>query len=71
MKFLADENFPRSAVQILCDAGFEIISVADGSAGSTDEKTLARCAAEKLTLLTLDKDFGTLCFISTSRLNVE
>jgi predicted nuclease of predicted toxin-antitoxin system len=62
MKFLADENFPRQAVRTLRENGFSVTSVAEDSAGSTDEDILARCATQELTLLTLDKDFGELVF---------
>lgn len=34
----------------------------EDSPGSADEDVLARCANDKLTLLTLDKDFGELVF---------
>ena len=62
MKFLADENIPRSAVRALRQEGFAVAWVSEDSAGSTDTDVLARCASEKLTLLTLDKDFGELVF---------
>lgn len=62
MNLLADENFPRSAIEALRKLGFDVASVADDSPGSTDEVVLARCAREKLTLLTLDKDFGERVF---------
>jgi len=62
MKFLADENFPRPAVRTLREHGFSVTWVAEDSPGSADEDILARCATQKLTLLTLDKDFGELVF---------
>ena len=62
MKFLADENFPRPAIRALWEQGFDIIWVSEDSAGSIDEDVLARCTSDKLTLLTLDKDFGELVF---------
>ena len=62
MRLLADENVPRPAVWALRDQGFDVISVSEDHAGSTDSEILARCASEKLTLLTLDKDFGELVF---------
>jgi len=62
MKFLADENFPRPAVHTLREHGFSVTWVAEDSPGSVDEDILARCAAQNLTLLTLDKDFGELVF---------
>jgi predicted nuclease of predicted toxin-antitoxin system len=62
MKFLADENFPRPAVRALREHGFEVAWTTEDSPGSADEDVLARCVTEKLTLLTLDKDFGELVF---------
>jgi predicted nuclease of predicted toxin-antitoxin system len=62
MNFLADENFPRPAVRILREHGFKVLWVTEDSPGSADEDVLARCANHKLTLLTLDKDFGELVF---------
>lgn len=59
MKFLADENFPRPAVHALREHGFD---VEWESPGLSDEDILACCANNKLTLLTLDKDFGELVF---------
>ena len=54
MKFLADENFPRPTVHALRENG--------DSPGSPDQDVLARCAHNRFTLLTLDKDFGELVF---------
>jgi predicted nuclease of predicted toxin-antitoxin system len=62
MRFLADENFPRPALRVLREQGFEIASVAEDSPGSLDEDVLTRCVDDKATLLTLDKDFGELVF---------
>lgn len=62
MRFLADENFPRSAVVALRKAGLEVVWVSEESPGSADEDILTRCASAGLTLLTFDKDFGELVF---------
>ena len=62
MKLLADESFPRSAVRVLREQGFDVAAVAEDNAGSNDEDVLAKCTAENRTLLTLDKDFGELVF---------
>ena len=62
MKFLADENFPRRAIQVLRDAGFEVAWVGDTHAGASDREVLQLCASENRTLLTFDKDFGELAF---------
>src|ERR1035441_10906854 len=62
MKFLADENFPRLAIQVLRDAGFEVLWSGDAHAGAGDPEVLRLCASENRTLLTFDKDFGELAF---------
>ena len=62
MKLLADESLPRSAIRVLREQGFDITSVAEHNAGSTDYDVLVQCTREKRTLLTLDKDFGALVF---------
>jgi predicted nuclease of predicted toxin-antitoxin system len=64
MKFLADENFPRLAIQVLRDAGFEVAWSGDEHAGASDRDVLRLCATEHRTLLTFDKDFGELAFKS-------
>jgi predicted nuclease of predicted toxin-antitoxin system len=62
MTFLADENFPRPAIEALRDAGFDVAWISEGQSGATDERVLARASAEGRTLLTFDKDFGELAF---------
>ena len=62
MTFLADENFPGPAVRALRKRGFRVDWLIEDSPGSSDGDILARCANQKLTLLTLDKDFGELLF---------
>ena len=42
--------------------GFDVAWATEDSSGSPDEDVLAGCAKHKLTLLTLDKDFGELVF---------
>src|ERR1017187_7844749 len=62
MTFLADENFPRLAIQVLRDAGFDVVWRADTHPGAGDPEVLRLCANENRTLLTFDKDFGELAF---------
>lgn len=62
MKFLADENFPRPAVRALREQGFKVAWVSEDNPGSIDEDVLTKCTSDRLTLLTLDKDFGELVF---------
>jgi len=62
MRFLADENFPRPALEALRKAGFDVAWISEDQSGATDEQVLARSMTEGRTLLTFDKDFGELAF---------
>jgi predicted nuclease of predicted toxin-antitoxin system len=62
MTFLADENFPRPAVEALRGAGFDILWIAEVKPGATDEEVLAISISTGRTLLTFDKDFGELAY---------
>ncbi len=62
MRFLADENFPLRAVDLLRQEGFDVSSIREIQPGASDEWVLALCAAEERALVTLDKDFGELAF---------
>jgi len=62
MKFLADENFPLRAVDVLRQEGFDVSSIREIQPGASDEWVLSLCAAEGRALMTLDKDFGDLAF---------
>jgi predicted nuclease of predicted toxin-antitoxin system len=62
MKFVADENFPRAALRLLRQSGFDIASIAESHPGLPDTEVLAVASAEGRTLLTFDKDFGDLAF---------
>lgn len=60
MRFLANENFPRVAVELLRAAGHDVAWVRIEAPGATDEQVLARSRGEGRVLITLDKDFGEL-----------
>jgi predicted nuclease of predicted toxin-antitoxin system len=62
MRFLADENFPRPALEALRKAGWDVVSIAEECPGVPDEDVAALCAAQERILLTFDKDFGELVF---------
>lgn len=62
MRLLANENFPRSAVEALREAGHDIHWVRLEMPGATDVDVLACAQKEKRILLTFDKDFGELAF---------
>jgi predicted nuclease of predicted toxin-antitoxin system len=62
MRFLADENFPRPALEAVRKAGWDVVSIAEQCPGVPDEDVAALCAAQERILLTFDKDFGELVF---------
>ncbi len=62
MTFLADENFPRPAVQALRDAGLDVLWIAEANPGAPDNDVLAQCISTRRTLITFDKDFGELAY---------
>lgn len=62
MRVLADENVPRSVVQLLRDGGNDVVWVAEEAPGLTDADVLAMANSTERVLLTFDKDFGELAF---------
>lgn len=64
MRFLADENFPRAAVEALAATGHDVVSIAAVHPGASDAEVLIRAVREQRILLTFDKDFGELALRS-------
>lgn len=64
MRLLANENFPRLAVDKLRASGHDVAWLREDSPGADDEQALQRAQAEDRILLTFDKDFGALAFRS-------
>lgn len=62
MRFLADENFPGSAVAILRNKGRDVAWVHKACPGMKDMDVLAWAEREARILLTFDKDFGELAW---------
>jgi predicted nuclease of predicted toxin-antitoxin system len=60
MRFLANENFPGSAVAALDAAGHDVVWVGTSAPGSSDPEVLASAIRDQRILLTFDKDFGEL-----------
>jgi predicted nuclease of predicted toxin-antitoxin system len=64
MRFIADENFPGVAVRALQENGYDIIWIRTTSPGISDPEVLKFAQAEDRILLTFDKDFGELAFVT-------
>ena len=62
MIFLADENFPRTSVELLRKAGFDLVRIQEISPHADDVAVLAASVELQRVLLTFDRDFGTLIF---------
>jgi predicted nuclease of predicted toxin-antitoxin system len=62
MRFLANENFPFDAVDILRQAGHDVTWIRTDAPGISDPEVLDRTQTEERILLTFDKDFGELAF---------
>lgn len=60
MKFLADENFPLPSVEVLRQAGFDIVHVGLSSPGLPDIEVTKMATQLGRTLLTFDSDLGTI-----------
>ncbi len=58
MKFVLDENFPRSAVEVLSNMGHEAVNIRnEGLRGKSDEELFLFCQDLKGIFLTTDRDF--------------
>lgn len=65
MQFLADESCDFAVVRALREAGYDVKTVRELSAGADDEVVMDLAAKEKHLLLTEDKDFGRLVFAAS------
>lgn len=61
-RLLADENIQAPLVAALRKAGHDVVYVAEGASGITDETVVAMAVEGHRYLLTEDKDFGALVF---------
>jgi predicted nuclease of predicted toxin-antitoxin system len=64
MRFLVDESCDFAAVRALRSAGHDVIAVCEITQGSVDQDLVIRAQREERVLLTEDKDFGWLVFVS-------
>jgi predicted nuclease of predicted toxin-antitoxin system len=59
VRIKADENIGRRGIELIRDAGHDVMTVHEQQlAGATDVAVFHACAAEDRTLVTLDRDFG-------------
>jgi predicted nuclease of predicted toxin-antitoxin system len=62
LKLLANENFPREAVEALRKAGNDVSWVRTDCPGITDTDVLRKACQQNRIVVTFDKDFGELAF---------
>ena len=62
MRILANENFPREAVEALRARGHDVFWARTDSPGSPDSQVVDCAASQRRILVTFDKDFGELAF---------
>src|SRR5690242_12920851 len=60
MRLLANENFPRAAVEALRADGHDVAWIRTDAPGISDDAVLDLARGEGRVLLTFDKDFGEL-----------
>ena len=64
MKFIIDEDLPRSSTKVLKDAGFEVIDVRDiGLKGTQDNFILDYAITAKATVITADIGFASIAYL--------
>lgn len=65
LRFLVDEDLPRSTAKALSAAGYEALDVRDvGLRGAKDRDILAYACQNKMTVVTADVGFASLAYLS-------
>lgn len=64
MRFLADESCDFAVVRTLRSNGFDVLAVSEVCPGAEDQRVIELAKKERRILLTEDKDFGRLAYLS-------
>lgn len=64
LRFLADENCDFAIVRALRQAGFDVVALAESASRTVDRDVIRLAHEEERILITEDKDFGWLVFVS-------
>jgi predicted nuclease of predicted toxin-antitoxin system len=64
LSFLADESCDFAVVRALRATGYDVLAVSEVTARSDDRQLIEQAGRERRILLTEDKDFGWLVFVS-------
>ena len=62
MRLIADESCDFGIVRGLRAIGYDVLSIAETCAGSSDEQVIELAQSQRRLLITEDKDFGQLVF---------
>jgi predicted nuclease of predicted toxin-antitoxin system len=62
MIFLANENFPFPSIELLRNAGYEIVSVSEKYSGPSDHDIVKIAEVNNYIIITFDKDYGEIIF---------
>lgn len=62
MRLLANENIPLATVEVLRQAGEDVVSVTEDSPGASDEAVIEWARQEGRIVVTFDRDYGELVF---------
>jgi len=62
MLFLANENFPKSSIELIRKAGYTIISIKEDTPGISDLSVFTKAKELKAIILTFDKDYGEIIY---------
>lgn len=66
LRFIADESCDFAVVRALREAGFDVLAVGEFLQRSSDRELIEHAHREQRILLTEDKDFGWLVFVTHS-----
>lgn len=64
LRFLADESCDFAVVRVLRANGYDVIAIAEFMQRSVDDELIAQAHHDNRIVLTEDKDFGWLIFVS-------
>jgi predicted nuclease of predicted toxin-antitoxin system len=64
LRFLADESCDFTVVRSLRSAGYDVVAVAEYMQRSVDRELIEQASEQQRILLTEDKDFGWLVYVS-------
>ena len=70
MHFLTDESCDFAVVRALRSQGFDVIAISETCPGAEDQRVIELARKEGRILLTEDKDFGRLAYLSGEQLGI-